>query len=574
MEKSLISHILRIIRQHFKILAIAFVLITLANILLISNPLIMRFAIEHSLNPFVWAPILLLIAFLSSILRYTMRLSFGKVSRFEEQTMRSKIYGRIQNQTMAFFDRHGIGELTSRLSGDISSYRDILGPVLLFPIYFLTTLIPGIIALFWIAPKLALVAMIPVFAIPLINFSLRGVVYSLSSRYQAELARMSNFVQETFSGIRIVKSYGVENALLHRFMGMTDDLLGINIKLMTYQGLSFPFLTLITRLTTLFIVIATAYFMINKSELISIADFTAFMWIQSYIYFPVLILGWVFPIYQQGRASYDRLKNIYDEPIEITEGKSDLILPPNSTIEFNHLTFYYPNQVKPSIDDLSLKLEGGKFIGITGPAGAGKSTLFKLLNREYEIPFGMISIAGRDIHDYPVSSFYEDMVTVEQIPFLFSKSIRDNVSFGREGATQEEIEWASNLADLHNTVIDFSESYDTLVGEKGVALSGGQKQRVAIARAFLVERSILLLDDIFSAVDNATEGRIFKAIQENFKGKTVLLSTQRVSVLEKMDEVVYLSHGKVLEQGKPSDLLLKRGYFATMKELEGLNEPS
>ncbi len=570
MEPSLASHIRRIIKQHFKIISLSFVFLALANFLLILNPLIMRYAIETSLNPYLTASLLVLVAFISSTLRYSMRIATRRVIRFEELSMRSRIYEKIQNQTMAFFDRHGIGELISRMSGDISAYRDILGPVLLFPIYFITTLIPGVVALFWIAPKLAWVAMIPVIAIPTINYTLRTYIYSLSSNYQAQLAKMSNFVQETFSGIRIVKSYAVEKTLLNKFLQMLTDLLGLNVRLMTYQGLSFPFLTLITRLTTVLIVIATAYLMMRQIEWISIADFTAFMWIQSYIYFPVLIIGWVIPIYQQGRASYDRLKSIYDEPYEMIEGSENLELPPDASIEFKNLSFTYPHQSKPAINGLSLKIPGGQFIGITGPAGSGKSTLFKLLNREYEIPYGMIFIAGRDIHDYPLSSFYEDMVTVEQIPFLFSKSIRENVSFGKEGASQEEIEWASSLADLHNTVLDFQESYDTMVGEKGVTLSGGQKQRVAIARAFLVERSILLLDDIFSAVDAATEGRIFKAIQDNFRGKTVIISTQRVSILEKLDEVIYLSQGKVIEQGRPQDLIRKGGFFATMKELERL----
>lgn len=572
MEQTLLKHLGAIVRKNIGTLAVSFLLITLANVLLISNPLLMRYAIEHRLNPWVVAPVLVGVAFLSSFLRYMMRINFVKVSRTEEKEMRARIYKRISGQTMTFFDRHGIGELTSRLSADISSYRDVLGPGLLFPVYFLTTVIPGLIALFWLTPKLAWIVLIPIISVPLINAVLKGTVYNLSSRFQALLAEMSNFVQETFSGIRIVKGYHAEESLLKKFYAYCDQFLGLNIPLMSFQGLTAPFLTLITRLTTTVMVIVAGYLILTGHEVITIADFAAFMWIQSYIYFPVLILGWVLPMYQQGRASYNRIKGVYEEPIELEDGEGEDKIPLSADIEFHNLTFTYPHQKVPQINGLSLKLKGGDFIGLTGPAGGGKSTLFKLLNREYEIPRGMITIGGKDIHDYPLESFYQDIVTVEQIPFLFSKSIKENVGFGDETATQEEIERASSLADLHETVLSFEEGYETMVGEKGIMLSGGQKQRVAIARAFLVERSILLLDDIFSALDTATEAKIFKALKENYDGKTVIITTQRVSALEKMDEVVVISKGRVIQQGAPDELLKKEGYFKAMKELDSLSQ--
>lgn len=531
----------------------------------------MRYAIEHQLNPWSVTPFLILIAFISAYLRYVMRLTFVKVSRKEEREMRAKIYKKISSQTMAFFDRHGIGELTSRLSSDISSYRDVLGPGLLFPVYFITTVIPGMIALFWLAPKLAWIALIPLIAIPLINKVLRGTVFHLSSRFQALLAEMSNFVQETFSGIRIVKGYHAEDSLLNKFYKYCDRFIGLNVSIMSFQGLTAPFLTMITRLTTTLIVIVAGYLILSGYEIISIADFVAFMWIQSYIYFPVLILGFVMPLYQQGRASYDRIKNLYEEPIDIEEGDKEDKIPFQADIEFKDLVFIYPHQETPQINGLNLKLKGGRFIGLTGPSGGGKSTLFKLLNREYEIPRGMIRIGGKDIHDYPLESFYQDIVTVEQIPFLFSKTIKENVGFANESASEEDIIKASSLADLHETVLSFEEGYNTLVGEKGIMLSGGQKQRVAIARAFLVEKSIILLDDIFSALDTETESKIFRALKENFDKKTVIISTQRVSTLEKLDEIVVLSKGKVVEQGSPQALIEKGGYFKAMKELDNLS---
>jgi ATP-binding cassette subfamily B protein len=219
---------------------------------------------------------------------------------------------------------------------------------------------------------------------------------------------------------------------------------------------------------------------------------------------------------------------------------------------------------------LTFNIKGGSFVGITGPIGSGKSTLFRLLSREYEIPRGMIYIGGKDIHDYPLEAFSKSMVTVEQIPFLFSKTIAENVMFGRDSASQAEIELVSRHADLHETVMEFPQQYDTVVGERGVTLSGGQKQRIVMARAFLVNRSILLLDDIFSAVDMGTERRIFDRMKSNFEGRTVLLITHRVSILEQLDRVIYMQDGKIVEDGSPAQLVQKKGYYAALHDLQSI----
>jgi ATP-binding cassette subfamily B protein len=287
------------------------------------------------------------------------------------------------------------------------------------------------------------------------------------------------------------------------------------------------------------------------------------------------MLAWVLPIYERGRAAYDRLVEIYMEPIEISEGSHlHLHIPPKSEILFKELNFAYPRFSHHALKNINLTIKGGSFVGITGPVGAGKTTLFRLLNREYEIPKGMIFLGGRDIHDYSFEAFSQSIVTVEQIPFLFSKSIAENVSFGKEGATQEELELVAEMADLHDTVLEFPDQYNTVIGERGVTLSGGQKQRLAMARAFLVNRSILLLDDIFSAVDAATEKRIFNAMKMNFIDKTVLMITHRVSILEQMDLVIYMKNGEIVENGSPLDLFNQKGYYRTLFDLQFLGGKS
>lgn len=595
MEKTLFESLKKVLVQYRGRFFLGFLMLLVSNALLILNPLVFRQAvmavdpnspIEGGLlhdffwwlwgdqvgNVWVWASTLLVIAGFSSYFKYLMRVTFITVSRDVEVEVRSKLFSRIQHQSMAFFDNHGIGELLSRLTNDISAYRDVLGPGIMYPLFFLTLVGPGMVALFVISTKLASIATIPLVIIPIVNLAIRGQLYGLSKRVQKGLADMSNAVQESFSAIRTIKSYVVENVAYQRFATLCQELLNMNLRLSTLQGSLFPFFTFLTKMITVILVMFSGFVVFKEWGELSAADFVSFMWIQSYIFFPVLMLGWLIPVFERGRAAYDRLLEIYEEPIEVVDkAHSNLKIPTGADLSFHNLTFSYPTQESQALSSFNLEIKGGEFVGITGPVGAGKSTLFKLLNREYEIPEGMISIGGKDIHEYPLSSFHMEVVTVDQVPFLFSKSIEDNVKFGKREATEEEITAVARFAEFHETVIDFPEQYNTLVGERGVTLSGGQKQRLAMARAFLVNRSILLLDDIFSAVDSDTEFRIFETMKKNFRGKTVLLITHRISILEQMDRVIYVSEGNVAEDGPPSELMQKQGQYAALVELQRMD---
>jgi len=572
----------------------AALLVVIGNGLMLLNPLVFREALilmnhkqssesgnfnhiissvlgEHQKSLWVWVCILLMLTTGACLFKYYMRKIFWSISRDVERDARSKLFTRIQDQSMAFYDRHNIGELLSRLTNDISAYRDVLGPGIMFPLFFLTLVVPGIVALFYISPTLAPVSIIPLIAIPLVNLSMRKSVYALSYKAQEGLADLSSMAQEYYSGIRIVKGYVAEPQLFKRFGSLCKSLIGINIKLNCFQGILFPFFTLITKIITVLLVLFTALIILKAWSVLSVADFVSFMWIQSYIFLPVLMLAWVLPVYERGRAAYARLVEIYEEPIEVvSKATSDQKISIGADIEFKDLSFSYPLGKKAVLQNFSLHIKGGSFIGITGPVGAGKTTLFRILNREYEISLGKIFIDGREIHEYPLESISKEIVTVEQAPFLFSRTIAENVRFGRSDAMEAEIVAAAEYADLHTAVMEFPEQYETLIGERGVTLSGGQKQRLAIARAYLVDRSIVLFDDVFSAVDKETEMRIFKTMQSNLKGKTVLLITHRVSVLDAMDRVLYMDNGRIIEDGSPVELRKKQGQYAALADLQNL----
>lgn len=588
MEESLLKNILSVLQSNRLALLKGLLMVIISNVLLIVNPLVLRQAVLaidnttsklaspfflYTLGSFAayvwpWALILFAISLISAWFKYQMRVVFISISREEEKKLRQKLFERIEHQSMEFFNNHGVGELMSRVTSDISAYRDVLGPGVMYPIYFLTLLIPGLLALFYISPPLTIISILPLILIPILNFAVRKSIYRYAYESKKSLADLSNTVQEDYSGVRIIKSYNVEKTFLKRFVTLCSHFFRINLRLDILEGLFYPFLTLITRLVTLLLVFAFGLMALYSYGIYRAADFVSFMWIQSYIFFPVLMMGWVLPLYQQGRAAYDRLREIFEEPIVVKDVKSSLKIKKSAEIVLNNLTFAYPKSSRVVLKNITLKIEGGSFVGITGPTGSGKTTLFKLLERGYEVPYGMISIGGQDVHEYPLEAFREAVVSVEQLPFLFSKTIAENVRFGKKDASQEDVELVSSQADLHETILGFPERYETIVGERGITLSGGQKQRVAMARAFLVSRSILLLDDIFSNVDTKTERKIFDSILKDFKGKTVLLITHRVSVLQKMERIIYLKDGAVAEDGSPKDLLAKGGYFAALSELQ------
>ena len=592
MEKTLWENIQGIISRYRWPLLRAFLMVIVANGLLIFIPMVFRHAVmqmdpkeiktggllqsslEYVLgnqinSVYAWAVLLLMLSLMAAFFKYHMRFAFISISRDAEKDLRSKLFSRIQEQSMAFYDRHGIGELLSRLTNDISTYRDVLGPGMMYPLIFITIVFPGLCVLFSLSVPLAVVSLIPLCIIPILNYAVRNLIYKASHEAQKGLADLSNMTQEHYSGIRIVKGYGIEPNLQEIFSQFGRNLININIKLNIYQGLLFPFFTVLTKLTTVILVMVAALIVFQAWGTLNTADFATFMWIQSYIFFPVLMLAWVMPIYARGRASYERLLEIYEEPVEVKDQKVlRQIIPQKSDIEFNHLTFSYPSSERSVLNDFNLHIKSGTFVGITGQVGSGKTTLFRLLNREYEVPYGKISIGGHDIHDYPLEAFGKSIVTVEQLPFLFSRTISENVRFGKEEALMDEVQLVSKYADLHETVLDFPEQYETIIGERGVTLSGGQKQRVAMARAFLVNGDILLLDDIFSAVDAKTASRIFEGIKNKFKDKTILMVTHRISILEMMDRVIYMEEGCLVEDGTPEKLRKLNGKYAAMLDLQ------
>lgn len=526
---------------------------------------------HHAQSVGVWVGILIALALASAYFMYRMRVEFVAVSRDVEREVRSQLFDRLQAQSRAFFDRHHVGDLMSVLTNDISAYRDVLGPGIMYPLFFVTMVIPSLIAMFMISAPMTLLSIVPILLLPLFILVTQRRVYVRSKEIQDILGEMSTFAQEHFSAARLVKSTATEEQALERFDQLGKVYFRLNVWLAAIRGLFFPFLTLFTRGVTVALVLFAGYSLFYSWTVLSSADFVSFMWIQSNIFGPVLMLGWVLPIYQRGSGAYSRMVDLYEEPIDVLDGPvNGPAVSPHADIEFRALSFTYPTMSEVALKNVSFHIKGGSFVGITGPVASGKTTLFRLLNREYEISSNQIFVGGRDIRDYRVEELRRSIGVVEQAPFLFSKTVAENVGIGFDDPLMEDIEEVSRLADLHESVMGFPRQYETVVGERGVRLSGGQKQRVAIARAFLVKRSILLLDDIFSAVDTATERRIFDHMRANFKGKTVLLVTHRTTLLRQMDRILYMEEGQIKEDGNHDALMALGGSYAALVELQSM----
>lgn len=594
MEPSLFRSLFRVAGKNWYGFLIATTMVLISNCLLVINPLIFRQAVmtldpstgeskdflslffHDFLGPYkyslaIWTLILVIVAIASAYFKYKMRVAFITISRKVEAETRSFLFDRILNQSSNFFDWHRTGELMSRLTNDITAYRDVLGPGMMYPIYFITLIVPALIGLFSISVPLALLSLLPITILPPFIFLGQSRIYNLSLSVQKSLADLSTMAHEIYAGVRTIKAYAREPHVFKRFCSLCKNFQKLNLRWIIIEGLFFPFLNFITRLVTVALVLLAGFIILQAWGTLSAADFVSFMWLQSFIFGPILMMGWVLPFYIKGQAAYFRLVEIYDEPNAVhnnSHGRSSL--PSNVEVKFQHLNFVYPNNKVNALTDINLKIPPGSFVGITGPIGAGKSTLIRLLARDYEISRGMIAIGGHDIHDYSLEALRKDIAIVEQYPFLFAKTIAENVSLAKEEASIQEIQSVSELADLHETIVRFPQQYLTIIGERGITLSGGQKQRLAIARALLLNKNILLLDDIFSAVDAATEKKIFASIKSKFAGKTVVMVTHRISALEKMDRVVYMIEGKIVEEGSPEQLAKKKGPYAALLELQKL----
>lgn len=497
-------------------------------------------------------------ALLSGFFTFLMRQTIINVSRYIEFDLKNEIYAHYQRLTQRFYKNNRTGDLMSRISEDVGKVRMYFGPAIMYSINTVALFVIVIAYMFSIAPKLALYTIIPLPLLSFIIYKLNSVIHQRSTLVQEVLAKLSTFTQESFSGISIIKSYTLQPKIAAEFEALTLESKEKNMRLVRVQAWFFPLMILLIGISNLIVIfIGGNQYMQGQIEIGVLGEFIIYV---NMLTWPVAVVGWVTSIVQQAEASQKRINRFLQEQPEILDGEG---VPPleDFTIEFHKVSLSYPETGIKALDKVSFTLKPGQKLGIVGAVGAGKSTLFDVLTRLYDVDGGEIRIGGVPIQKFTLDALRQQIGIVPQNPFLFSESIADNIRFGKKDATLQEIEQAAKMANVHENIIAFAEGYDTELGERGVTLSGGQIQRVSIARALIKNPEILLLDDCLSAVDTDTEEKILSNLKQIRSNKTTLIISHRVTSVLDADHIIVLKDGKIIQEGTHEPLINNKGYY-------------
>ncbi|EIV8645520.1 ATP-binding cassette domain-containing protein [Vibrio parahaemolyticus] len=484
--------------------------------------------------------------------------------------LRNRLYRHLSTQPPRFFERYKTGDLMARGTNDVRNIVMTAGEgVLTAADSVITSIAVLIIMVTQVSWKLTVMALLPMPFLAVIIFFIVRILHQRFRVAQEAFSSMSDMTQESLNGVRMLRAFGLENQEQQRFEDVVDDTGAKNIAVARVDARFDPAIQLTIGLSFLLSVAAGAY-LVDKGE-ITLGDLTAFTMYLGLMIWPMLAFAFLFNILERGSAAWNRLQEIFDEQPEIIGGTQPLDekpLPLHIKID----AFHWSKELPPALAVVDVTLEPGKMFGIAGPVGSGKSTLLTLLLRQHDLENGTIQFGDVKIKDAILPQWRNRFAVVNQSPFLFSKSIFDNIALGNPQATKEQVYQAAKLACIHDDIEKFPDGYQTEVGEKGITLSGGQKQRIAIARAMLLNAQVLVLDDALSAVDGRTEHQILKNLETHYRDQALIVIAHRLTALEAADEIIVLNHGHVTERGKHHSLLEHQGWYAEMFQYQKLEQ--
>jgi ATP-binding cassette, subfamily B, multidrug efflux pump len=511
----------------------------------------------------IFGVLILIMALLRGFFLFLIRQTIIIMSRLIEYDMKNEIFGHYQNLPLSFYRRNSTGDLMARITEDVSRVRMYLGPAIMYGINLLI-LFPMVIGyMLSVNVELTLYSLLPLPILSLSIYYVNNMINERSEKIQRSLSGLSTFVQEAFSGIRVLKAFVREEDSVNDFTKASEDYKDKSISLTLVQSLFFPLIMALIGIS----VILTVY--IGGIQVIEgtigygvIAEFILYV---NMLTWPVTSLGWVTSIIQRAAASQTRINEFLDEKNDIvsTEGLDIFI---KGDIEVKKVSFAYPDSGIQALDQVSFSINSGQSLAIIGTTGSGKSTIANLLMRMYDVSEGQILIDQRDIKTYDIASLRRQIGYVPQDVFLFSDSIANNIGFGLDTIPEGVVEKAAKDADVYRNIVDFPKGFETKLGERGITLSGGQKQRVSIARAIAKEPSILLLDDCLSAVDTKTENAILNSLKDIMSKRTSIIISHRVSSAKLADKIIVLDDGKLVEQGTHDYLMALKGVYADLYE--------
>jgi ATP-binding cassette subfamily B protein len=561
----------------FKVrLAFGFLVITLANLFGIVAPSIVKEVIDYLKTDIVLAELyafagwILFFTFISGFFRFLMRRTINVASRYIENDIRNDLFKKLQSLDIRWYQKNNTGDIMSILTNDLNAIRSVLGPAVMYTVNLITTFVFVTTMMINISPLMTIIALLPVPIMALVVQKTGSAIHKRFLAVQEQFALISTKAQENLSGIRIIKSYVLEKTEQTGFNKLNREYIDKNMAYARVEAAFQPSMMLIVGIGSALILLFGGELII--SNVISLGEFVAFMLYLGMLIWPSIALGWVTGLFLRGTAAHKRLQNILNAKPEISDDDSKEPVEINGDISINQLQFTYPSTEKHVLEIENLRIEAGQIVAIVGKTGAGKSTIMHLLTREFDCPPGSIFIDGEDIRSLGVNILRSHIGYIPQDTFLFSDTIRNNISYGVNNIAQDEIEWAARAADIHDMILDLPNGYDTMLGERGINISGGQKQRLAIARAIVKHPRILLLDDALSAVDTLTEERILNNLRSVMKDKTCFWVSHRISSIKEADKILVIDSGQIAEEGQHEDLILKNGIYASLFEKQKLEE--
>lgn len=575
--KSLLKLNKYFLRYKFK-LFLGFIFILCSNAAQVYIPLILKDSIDAlqaniSYNQIVeYAALIVIVAIISGIFRFLIRVTIIITSRKIEFDLRNDLWKHIQKLPVKFFQNNSTGNLMAHATNDISAVRMYIGPAVMYSVDITSKFIIVIILMLSLNTMLTIYTLLP---LPLLSF----FVYKLSkkihlkfTKIQEKFSELTAKAQESFSGIRVVKSYVREENEIKHFTNLSNDYLNRTMDKVKIQALFVPLLFLITGISIIIVIwVGGGMVISNELTLGEMLAFTAYLGI---LIWPVIALGWILNIIQQASASMKRLLKIFAEEDDIKDSDetNKNVNEINGDIEFNNVSFKYNNESLNILRNISFKVKIGQTVAVIGRTGSGKTTLINLIPRLFDTSEGEILIDGVNIKNIPKHILRKSIGIVSQETFLFSDSLKNNIGYGLTSIDENIIKGVSDISMLNNDIEDFSSGYETILGERGITLSGGQKQRASLARALAINPKILILDDSFSAVDTNTEEEILRKLKDFMKDRTSIIISHRISTVKDADKIFVLDNGEIIEEGTHAELVNIGGLYADLHQKQLLEE--
>jgi ATP-binding cassette, subfamily B, multidrug efflux pump len=507
---------------------------------------------------------ILALALLRGFFMFLMRQTIIVMSRHIEYDQKNEVYTHYQKLDTAFYKTHSTGDLMSRIAEDVSRVRMFTGPAIMYLVN-LVTLIS--LSVFYMVRRDALLTLYVLAPLPLLAVTIyyvNSIIHKKSERIQALLSDLTTNAQESYSGIRVIKSFVQEKTMLGFFEKNCEDYKKNAIGLAKLEAVYFPSMTLLIGLSTLLTIMVGGLYHIYDPVKTPIATIIEFVVYINMLMFPVSAIGWTAGMIQRASASQKRLNEFLTTVPDIRNQPTPEKIAVKGNISFNHVDFVYPQTGIRALHNFNLQIKEGEKVAIVGRTGSGKTTIAQLLLRMYDVTKGSIVIDGKEIKELDLRSLREQISYVPQDVFLFSDTVENNIRFGLRGNSGIPVLKAAQYASVNNEIDLFAEKYNTIVGERGVTLSGGQKQRISIARALIKDPALVIFDDCLSAVDAKTEREIIGSLYGYLEGKTAIIITHRIFSLFRFDKIVVLEDGEMVETGNHADLLARNGYYAEL----------